>query len=1591
LNIDELEAAKIFLVAQEASKSLDRSPLACALIQYHESREILLEIFRLVLKLSLEETVDEEPRSVFQQAIHLSLHKENTIAGQKNGSVGRCIEYMGQVRSSLFNLAQKIQNISVIGRAEPQEIAELIEFQRASLLRQHESLGCILFYLVKSKYASADDFKAIISKIKAFDKYDNLLAHFIPGIAACITELGAAEGSVTFEEARALNEVIKNGRDSDPWILQYFQAAISAWWLSEYSGWLGENVPGLPSNVDVSSEMEKISLQFLDCLKEGAFDFILSLSGDVRERDWLDPAKEGLREWLQRKSPVLPPDSSYFSSYFTLLIMEQLETFVDAFITNMPDTLRKLKIDEEEQILLRPAEDHNLDLEKFLLTVSYVFDRPDSALSFWEDVDGNLFGFLQWSAKRQTTPLASAFCEMLSSLSRGLECASAAHRFLLEEGIPASGKFHKVRYMCWDQILSSLSYYSQKIRDKPTIHHDSSYRTGRPSVEEAELEPDVAFMLESYLRLITNLAQESPSARSWLWTQPKTPLMELLLLFCSSGIPSRIRACAFSTITAMLVGKSRENGESAWQMIDQWISGASNLPNGPGGGNSAQHAAGGSESLILRNINEGFEEPNAFIRLLKTLVLPYESEGDLNDSLPFPEYIGSSSRMPGIEPYVDFAMAVFGTKIKDMADVAQIRILRLSCLDFIVVCLSTFNEDLLSFASEAGFPVDAVIKASSLATYAQLHPFARVMEWLFSDTVLQELFRSCHEEADLVAQSSPESPLVLSVIRGLEVVSLALKLQATYLNVVKPLIKDHSPNRGLRLPASVFSRLEDAVLGHLQIVIDLGLYSRLNNESLSLISLKLLEQFATNSRLNASTTAFSRRSTSFNPLVSAIEADGEFGRVSRSLLPHLVFAEAELEAGPTSSKYILKTAVIDFLSRALNTARDQPSIAHQFLGFQVTATGLEIPEDGVFAEGLSLFHGVMNLLLEYPDREGRNAFASWLIRLKWSAMQVFVRLWTASLTAVYTLSELRSHDFFFAYYLRQATIESTSSWDGLTTADPAFLVSDSAAGLRDYLHQRAALYDLCSAELRYTAQQRAPSLQTRILSTLLGTTKLPNGDEVQNASIFDLFDFTEIILPEPIEPPALNVFNDVNFDGFKRENPGMPAIYDVSAIEEVLLLKHADFDRRGFITDANTEHMVEQEAQALLMFFQATNQLTQLRAARFEALRAWSELIMVIVQTKSLDGRPKIGLILQTLETVLPKLEQQLSDDIGEAVELARLGKLLISELDVNSKYYEKGHASDVINDRLFTLFKISLRGVHATESTPILRENLYSICYSYLTKISQLLGDGKLLQRHSTKTISASGERLLDIICDDAQIADEPCRTSAILVLDAFVSLANDEHSSYIIDSLNRINFVKVLVDSLQDMPAELEATSPSGLSYNFFCQALLTHPDIPSLFTYYMTKLSLLLRLSQSRAGASCLLSTNLFEVVRESRLFSIDPDLGLGMAQVTSGRHQLTAADVDNNESLNRFYELLLAVLKIINAIVVSKGEQHAQTIGQARAFLEENRPTVVSIFKRNAKIGGYESSTAENVERLVEALVVLMAVTDFVEVSSIAEFG
>ncbi|KAL8824797.1 MAG: hypothetical protein Q9170_008039 [Blastenia crenularia] len=1579
IDLDELEAAKLIVDIQDDAELLSRSTTLSAIVAFHEKRQFLLESLRLLLR-NAEDSGCEEPFR--REQLHLvSEILESKDGPARNGSLytRKCLSTMADIEKWINALTERHQGMLALGQPTSPEYEDIMRFQQSTLTQQHESLGAIVTYLAKGGYTTVEDFYKLLDHLPVIERWNDITVHLVPVILAFTAQYASPDSGGSTQEARMLHKKITDSNDSSPWALRNLQAAFTTWWLSEYSGWpLEQRLESASPHVDPDTEAQKRSDAFFQALRDGGFHCTLTLCSQTYPDDGSDPARSGLTQYLLRDTLPLSAEAAGFSPFFRDILMEQVETFVNSFITNMPDTLRQFQSNEDDQrkkILggIQPTPRHtlydqDLHLERFLVIIAYVFDkRIEAAESFWADPDSNLYGFLQWAARRQSTPRVGAFCEMLRAISRGEECATAAHQFLLDEGNVSSARIRRSTSLNWGQILGEMSLYSAKIRDNPTATRPPLRYGGKASASDIA-EPESALMLECYLRLMAHICEESSVARSWLWTHDRFQILDVMFTIADLSVPPRLQASAFTMVRAMLTNKTMEAGSLVWTSIDHW---ASN-PNPP---MLAALRPGKSltpmvcmDDVTFDSLSKTFDQATEFISLLHALVSPSADEIGLYDALPFPEQLGASYRMSGIEPYIDFAFGrIFVSDTPLVEDPVQSRILISNILGLAVTCLATFNENLVILANRSTISVDTAIETSSLAAYARLHPFSRVMEWMFNDRVVAALFSAASQDINEVASAPPGSPILTVVLRAIEIMNRIMDLQSTYFEIVRPIIKLEATGHRRPVLNPTLASFEDSVTTHLDFVANLGLYSGLGNQDLAVASMQLLEKFSSSRRLNAPAMPASREHLRGNRLVGVLEQHDDLEGVRTSFIMAMQYDERELELGPAAPGWTIKSIMLDFLVHSLSSLPDRPNLAHAILGFKCTSATLTVEPDSAFAKRTSLFHSIVQLAAQYPDGIDSNV-ESWSSGIKKKAMRVLSVLRASPLTTVLAMGELRAADFLFAMFVGQSVLTSETLFDGLCLRDEPFLQASSAIALAQYMDERAYLLEYASSELRLVATEGAPTLKARILSTLFGSTTMLDGVQIPNVSIFDLLDFLAFEFSAPALAPLTTMFDGLDFTvAIDSEDEANGGNEQPELVEQLLALRLNELRKSGYLDDIHEQEKALADAEGYVMFYKLGMNLRVLGKNRLRTLKAWSNLLTLAIGHCDLDHDGRAALIMQALQTVTPKLERYAAESSPEAVILGRLVQALLFQIDSKSLTLDRSKGTDMAGDKLLNVFRTALNAINVPDGDVNLREVLYNICFRYLTGIAES-GTPASRQRNITQTIAISGKKTIGMVCDDAYGGSGTCRASAVLFLDALAATAKMEKSNYIVDSLARTNFIVVLVEAIRDIPAELQDSEAH---------------ETPLLLAYYDSKLALLLTLSQTRHGATQIMNAGLFQMVRDSGLFSVDPDIGIGtMHTLICFDSPLTIVAIDNPDALAKYYKLLLSVVRVITSVAMSRGLQNQQTIDQAKQFLSENRPLIVAVFKRQARIGA-TSESAIDVEELAELLVLLMTMTGFVE--------
>lgn len=1419
LDLDELEAAVMFHAAQEDSQVFDRPPLITAIMRFHEHRHFLLECVRLVfLRATEKEPEPDGLKDMFWEFFSRVLDVKDNPHQNASMFARKGLVYMEEIEKWLLLLNDQVQKASIVGQEEDRDIVEAIEFQRHSLMQQHESLGAILFHVFDSSFLSSEDLRVLITHLKKLERFDGLLIHYIPLTIAAFVQHGSPEGGGSQSSARDLHSVITTAKDGQTWKLSSFHAAVIALWLSVYSGWYFDDSP--VAGVDLEKEAEERTKLFMTALDDGGLDFMLAICNCVNSEEWADPARSELVQLLLRESVISLPESISCSDYMKQLLMENFEVFVESCIANMPDAVRKLKSEEDVQRLdqltaLRDGLTSNpqrggTHLESLLMVMSFAFEhRPEAAQEFWADPDGNLYGFVQWASKRQTVPRVSAFCEMLCSISEGEENAEAANKFLSEEDKFLTSKLKRSSTMNWTQMFAELSHYASRIAEKPSsgTSSQSMMRARKPDPVDMS-EPESPVMLTCYLRLMGHLCKQSSAVREWMLQNTSFKVLPTLMDLCNGPIPGHLRATAFATLSALMTDKCSARGNEAWSIIDVRLS--TEVMGAP---HSKPPLVSNPPVRLLQQafqrIGEVYDQVSAFVVLLNALITPASDLAGNPLSLPYPESLGGEYRMPGIEPYIDFVLGhALARKIQDVSGYKS-RLLTYNCLEFVVASLRTFNEELVTLLSQPHLTSDTSTAATTLVNYIRLHPFARVMEWLFNEDVLKALFAAGQQEVAEVAQASSDSVLVLTLLRSVEVMNLIMDLQSTYFNIVRPIIKTHAAANRTVVANSSLASFEDSVLNNLTLVPALCLYCGTGHEQLTVASLTLLEKLTSSRKLNKMSSPELMKWQSSNKIVEVLASEVDIDSVSRSLVSQMIPEPRELEYGPEAAGYVIREGLLALLNSCLAMVTDRPTVAHLLLGFTCVGNVLDVASDGLLANRMSLLHAIIGFLQSYPD-EWEESVTSWTVHLKRMAFEVLKHLWSSKLATYFTLGEMRAQGFLMNMFASQTIVGSNTRWNGVPMLVDEFWVTDASSALAEFLLYRSHLFAYAATEIRSAAKIGSPTLQTEILSTLLGNSALDNGESINNPSVFDLFDFADLNLVTEFNVPELVSLDQIAVDICAKREEDSLVLYNLAEVEELIQVRKKDIMPNGSVRPQDEESF-QAEAARLKQFIVATNQSRQIQHNRYLALRAWAELITTIITCSVIDDATRATFTLHAIQLVLPKLEVAVEGDSPEAIELARLAETLISRLTSDNTATPTSRSGDVIDEKLHQLFQVSARGITLASGNVSLREVLYSVCSHYITRITTSDSTHDILRRHTQQVIRSSGPRLIETVCDDACIGQEGCRAAALLLLNGLAVL-DSRTDCVLAEMVSQSNYLTLFLDAVRSLPVELRNAEAAG-----------------------------------------------------------------------------------------------------------------------------------------------------------------------------------
>jgi len=532
VNLNELYAAKIVILALPQAQRFDRNQTETAVYLYYSRRQYLLasllKVVRFLADLPFEDYIGKFFLDYVTRLCHVGI-------GDTKSFPVRLVQAMKSGRDDIVKLDEIQRNRSLLRDNKEAYSDEDIRVRKKLVAQEIDTMGLILHGLVRLKFVKEKDIEEILRELKAAEKLDVLSASLISPVVSWLCQLCSMDDNITVNtptpalppfNGPALKRIHNLIVVKPPlnWKIPSLGAYIQLYWLSALNG-----ICKLEDGAAVEFTYEGDILEpAQSAAKTGGFDFAIS--------DVLRPARSGtftpairplVASFLAtRKFPVLLAnnvETLFISQDSRDLSTYQLEHLVQLFISHLADVLKQIRLVEEdkalaegslfdysEQSLQQNNEERDYSLEVFFLLISQLYsNRPDAGEVFLTDPDSALFGFLNWASGVKPVSMLWTFLDLIASLAEGPNSSVAINNLFSQDTSdqPRSKRFHQ----SWDLIFGAIQYYAENLSPPPA----GNASIGRTPVayDRLEIDDETTIVLKTYLRLIRNVAANSHDAK----------------------------------------------------------------------------------------------------------------------------------------------------------------------------------------------------------------------------------------------------------------------------------------------------------------------------------------------------------------------------------------------------------------------------------------------------------------------------------------------------------------------------------------------------------------------------------------------------------------------------------------------------------------------------------------------------------------------------------------------------------------------------------------------------------------------------------------------------------------------------------------------------------------------------------------------------------------------------------------------------------------------------------------------------------------------------------------------------------------------
>lgn len=1583
LSIDELVAAELMVHASDDSTRLSLNHIQGGIAAFHVRRQYILDLVRFFIDANRKnDSLDQKLKSFV----------DTIVKSQGTPFIDRILKGLKDIEELLVKLQEKESRGQFLGQTENREFVETLKLRRDFLLSEHDLLSQILHSTIENDFVNyPSDVSKIFTHVQGLDSYSTIMMHYVPAIAQLGLRLDPNQSlnpvSLSVKEVLSVKDILTADK---AWKSAYWQGTVKLIYFTYAAGLnQAKGVEGeLSDGVDYKAEILNHIRSAIDF---GAFELLLCLASDINSKtSQFDPFFD-FRPQLQF---YVPPYKSLgkISDNLTDLVFQSLERFVESVVANIADILREMRLNEEDMFLANAQSDINgeavgMDLERFFIFVSCLFyGRPDSAMMFWSDTESNLYAFVQWASQCDILVMTAAFSHMLASLATGPTCALAAHKFLAESSTSASfaSRTRKITSMSWSNIFGNIQDAIARL--KPPQPPPSSLLLSKAKLiaDIPDLDQFDILLLTNYLSILSQIVTYSAEAREELMSNTEVHLLPTLFEFLSFYTP--LYGPILNVFAGLALTTTPSFKEQIWLSLDLWLFNAIiAFPQ------NEYLAADFSPKERLSKLLDTYPSVLGFSQLLESLL---RSNGDHPDlySLPYPASLGEKYRNPGIWPYVDYMInEVFYTSTTTESMEKERKFaLQHTSLKFIRHCLELFDSEIAVLSASAGVNLDVIVRAPSFLSYLVAHPSAPAMSYLFNSKIYNPLISIASTGIDAISELPESDPTIELLIDSLKIINSIFDLQNTFIDVVVKVFRKSADSTVL-LSTHGLGSFEDAILYNIPVISHLALYIGSSNVDLARLSLQLLDRISHSTQFSAPSFSTIDSRIRGNRLLSILETVDESTRIKEGFIEQLEKSMDNCYDEETAEKAMkLKEEIIQLIIYNLSQDSKEPTIAHFLLGFKIQSDGtlvLDKARGGILSE-ISLLDSLMNIL-KYGIQLITSSDvpkAATLITSRCST--IFQLLLQTPSSSYLVLDYFREHDFFFSLLNSEPIVSLGAFWEGKPYKDNNdFLFSDSASTLEAFLKHRAALLKCLSIEVHTAAMSGALSLISRFTDALVNMDmkKMDSFGSSSATRILSFLDVLEYEIPTMSENTIeiVKVFGEqVVSHFFKKDVDGE---FETAVAELKLLIRLKGLE---FVASKKIESLEDPEfvtgAHYVVETFTKRRVYERLRANQLQCLNSWAKLVLVLVNDTDMSLASRTTFLLETFQSITYKLVQYSISDVVYAENLASLLVSLFSTYQDDMAALIKGSDGNgalVVQhegsyDRTHSLFKAALSSVLTPCSTATLRSELYVIAYKYLRWVLDGSGSKSTTSiRNCIQNVRTSGDRLIEIICNDAISGEGNTRLTALVLLDVLCSLSTKAGSTFLLDSLIKYNLLLLVVQSINGSDREFVSREKSNSFKQFY--------ELMS----FKCVISFLLQVARTRQGANQIIQCGLFSILKQCEFLKIDPDVGIDIPLLDNSSEQQVASASGSSElnahqptdTQSTFYGLVSPIFQLVTAVLLSMGSENEPVIARVRSFLQDHELLVVALLRKDFLTSEQQHP---KLSQLVKHVVLLISLTGYI---------